>query len=319
MEKLSLIPAMDGTRAQFAPILPEIPDNGKPTARLHFDSLGELAAMIPATAPHHGTLNNYDARDYWTQERKEFYGASMADALAMARNGWRDGAERARPLLERVQVARPTKRRLTRWSVAGAVPSVPRYLAGTPLSMRDMQRSPTAQNPILTLISSTAAPWFVKPERFEAAAIAAAAIVDRLEDAGFRVEVLVGRRESSESAGARNGTGENNKLGHRSEVWCRVKAAQDTLDLDRLAFGIGHPSVHRRLFFAVGEMHPAYKASLQGCQGYAVGLDNLEMPAGTYSLPSLASAERDKIDGPIAVFDAAIAALKAQGCPGLDD
>jgi len=43
---IDTLPA-DGTRAAFADILPPIPDNGTPTARLHFDSLSDLAALIP--------------------------------------------------------------------------------------------------------------------------------------------------------------------------------------------------------------------------------------------------------------------------------
>jgi hypothetical protein len=309
--------AADGSRAHLAAVLPALPDNGRTTARIHFDSLAELVAFIPPTAPP--GVKDGDAT-HWSAQDESFYGKtkSMKDALTLARDGWKDGADRARPLLDRVKVARPAKKRLTRHDVAGAVAVVPRYLAGNPLAMKTRQTSPTAQSPVITLVSATSAPWYVRPEDFEYAAVAAAAIIDRLEDAGFRVEVIAGRRESNNGNGAGEGSGANNTLGDRSEIYFRLKAAQDALDLDRLVFGLGHPAVHRRLLFAAGSMHPAFKKSLGYCQGYAVSLDNLERPAGTFILPSMLSVNKGHHKDAMTVFDKAVEALKAQGCPGLE-
>jgi hypothetical protein len=314
--ELANLPA-DGSRAYFAPVLPSLPDNGKTVARVHFESLSELAAMIPPTAP---SRVPEDERHHWTKEDKSLYGSTknMRDALTLARDGWKEGAERARPLLERVMVARPVRKAMVKWSVAGGIPSVPRYLSGDPMHMRTNATAPTNKQPVITMISSNSAPWYVKPEHFEFAAVAAAAIIDRLEDAGFRVEVIAGRRESSDPTGTGSNTGENNVLGHRSEMWFRLKAAQDTLDLNRLVFGLGHPAVFRRLLFAAGAMHPDYKKSLGYCQGYAISLDKLEHPLGTYVLPSMLSIHDAKHKDAIATFDAAIASLKKQGCPGLE-
>jgi len=309
---IATLPA-DGTRAAFADILPPIPDNGTPVARLHFDSLGDLAAMIP-DSPRKGRPGSA-----WIDDNdRDFYGVTLTEARRLARDGWQEGAERVQPLLDRVKTARPTRKALTRWDVAGAVPSIPRYLAGNPLHMRTRQISATSQQPIITLISSTSAPWWTATATFERLATAAAAIVDRLEDAGFRVEIIAGRRESSDPSGAGSASGANNARGHRSEMFFRVKAAQDGLDLARVAFGIGHPSVHRRLLFAAGNSHPAFDASLGDSQGFAVGLPPLERPPGAYVLPALAHLEKQVKHDPVAVFDHVIETLKAQGCPGLE-
>lgn len=312
MSLAATLPATDGSRAQFAPVLPVLPDNGLPIARLHFDSLADIAALIPDKNPRGDS-------EHWTKADPKFYGATMRQALDMACHGWRDGAEQARPLLERVKTSRPTRRTITRYSIAGAVPSVPRYLAGNTLHMRTHERKATSQSPVVTLVAATSAPWFVPGSLFMAQAVAASAIVDRLEDAGFRVEIIAGRRESSDHNGARDGNGRNNATGHRAEMFFRVKAAQDSLDLDRVVFGLGHPAVHRRLLFAIGEMHAEYDKALQGCQGYAVGFDSLERPPGTYILPGLAALHEKNITEPLAVFDNALAHLRAQGCPGLEE
>lgn len=308
---IAALPA-DGTRAQFAPFLPDLPDNGTPTARLHFDSLADIVALLPE--------QNRDGRgeEFWRREDKDFFGATMKQARTYARDGWQEGAALVQPLLERVKTARPTRKALTRWDVAGATPSVPRYLAGTPLNMRTRQNSPTHQQPIITLISNTSAPWYVEPKTFQHLATAAAAIIDRLEDAGFRVEVIAGRRESSSSQGCRAATGENNALGARSEMFFRAKAAQDGLDLPRLAFALGHAATHRRLLFAAGAMHPAYDPSLGTGQGFAVAFLPLEKPPGTYTLPALATLHNDVTKDPVAVFDHTLKALRDQGCPGLE-
>lgn len=307
----------DGSRAHFAAVLPDLPANEKTAARLHFDSLSELAAFIPPTAP--ASVKEED-RHHWTKKDDDFYGATrnMRDALDLARDGWKEGAERARPLLDRVKVARPTRKALTRYDVAGAVAVVPRYLAGNPLAMKTRQTSATTQSPIITLVSATSAPWYVKPEHFEFAAVAAAAIIDRLEDAGFRVEVIAGRRESNDATGTSSNTGENNARGDRCEMYFKLKSAQDALDLDRLVFGLGHPAVHRRLLFAACSMIPAYKRSLGSWQGYAVSLDKLERPAGTFILPSMLSISKADHKDAVTVFDKAVETLKAQGCPGLE-
>ena len=308
---IDTLPA-DGTRAAFADILPPIPDNGTPTARLHFDSLGDLAAAIP-DSPRKGRPG-----EAWSSKDRDFYGVTMAQARTLARDGWQEGAERVQPLLDRVKTARPTRKALTRWDVAGAVPSIPRYLAGNPLHMRTRQTSQTNQQPIITIVSNTSAPWYVEPRTFENLATAAAAIIDRLEDAGFRVEIIAGRRESSNQTGTAAATGENNALGNRSEMMFRAKAAQDSLDLARLVFAIGHVSVHRRLLFAAGNSHPAFDESLGANQGFAVAMRPLERPPGTYVLPALATLHNEIKHEPIAVFDHTLETLKAQGCPGLE-
>jgi hypothetical protein len=298
---------------QFSALLPEMPDNGKAVARLHFDSLAAMAKHIPASAPA-----SAENKDFWTKRDPDFYGPAhnMAAALTLARDGWQEGADRAIPLLERVKISRPTRKALARYDVAGATPNVARYLAGNPLCMRQPAQV-DRHSPVITLLAPTQAPWNIPPRVFEAGAVAALAIVDRLEDAGIRVEILAGRRESSESEGTLEADGRNNRLGYRSEIWARLKSAGDALDLPRVAFGLGHPAVHRRLFFGMGEMHPAFKKSLIGMQGYAIGMGKLERPHGVYVLPGMREYHTAKVADPVAAFDHAIAFLKSQACPGL--
>jgi hypothetical protein len=303
-----------GSRAHFADILPALPDNGKRTARLHFDSLADLVSYLPREEP------SGRGRQYWSNENPDFYGSTMQQALDMARDGWSEGAERVAPLLDKVRTERPTARRITRYDVAGAYAVVPRYLAGNPLAMRRHETAKTSKTPIITLVCSASSPWNVSPKAFEAVACAAAAVTDRLEDAGFRVEIISGRRESNDSRGTIEANGENNALGHRSEVFFRAKAADETPNLSRLAFALAHPAIFRRILFAVTDMHPDYDQSMTGCQGYAIALAAVkDRPAGTYVLPALAHLHKVSERGdPLKIFDEVIKTLKDQGCPGLE-
>lgn len=303
-----------GSRAHFADILPPLPDNGKPTARLHFDSLAELVAYLPREKPMGR------GGEYWSKEDPGFYGSTMKQALDMARDGWSEGAERVLPLLDKVRTERPTARRITRYDVAGAYAVVPRYLAGNPLAMRRHETDRTSKTPIITLVCSSSSPWNVGTQNFESLACAAAAVTDRLEDAGFRVEIIAGRRESNNSRGTVEANGENNALGDRSEVFFRAKASDETPNLARLAFALAHPSIFRRILFAVTEMHPDYDKSMFGCQGYAIAISEVQdRPPGTYVFPSLAHLYKISRSGdPIVIFDEVIKTLKAQGCPGLE-
>jgi hypothetical protein len=303
-----------GGRAHYADILPPLPDNGKRTARLHFDSLAELVDYLPKNKPFSR------GHEVWTRDDKDFFGATMREALDMARDGWTAGAERVAPLLDRVKTDRPTARRITRYDVAGAYAVVPRYLAGNPLAMRRHETAPTNKTPIITLISSASSPAYVGTKVFEAVACAAAAVTDRLEDAGFRVEIIAGRRESSSSNGTVNADGTNNTKGFRSEVFFRAKAADETPNLPRLAFALAHPALFRRVLFLTTEMHPDYDESMQGVQGYAIALAAVQdRPPGTYVLPALAHLHTiSKAGDPLKIFDEVIKTLRDQGCPGLE-
>lgn len=299
----------DERGAQFAPYLPAISDNVKSVARLHFDTLADFAAYVPTHDPG-GDRHCGHAWETGADTRNFTLTPNMTEALRFARDGWEEGAERARPLLEKIKTARPTRKALVRWDIAGAVPSVPRYLAGNPLHMRAQAISASSRQPVLTIISNWSTPASVSAKVFEASAVAAAAICDRLEDAGYRVEIIAGRRCSNDLGG---------ETGHVMETFAKIKSAEDTLDLARLAFGLGHPSTLRRLSFAIASIHPAMRDATYYAQGYASNFDKLERPPGTYTMPANKGVEATCGHDPVKVFDYVLKHMKKQGCPGLED
>lgn len=296
----------DPAQAQFSAYIPAHNKAAKSVAALHFGSMAELVSHVPGKKPT-GIRVHCDTA--WG-DNAEFCGTpNMATATRYALEGWREGAERARPLLEKIKTSRPTRKALVKWSVAGAVPSVPRYLSGDPLHMRTMATAASKKRPVITLLSNWSSPRMVDAKVFESVAVAAAAICDRLEDAGYRVEIIAGRRCSSERGG---------ETGHVADLFARIKAPQDVMDLSRVAFGIGHPSALRRLAFAVSAIHPAfYDATVIG-QGMPSDFDKSEMPAGTFALPSNKRVQDACGGDALKTFDFVVAELTKNGCPGLE-
>ena len=304
MRDLKALPA-NPEGAQFAPYIPAFHPSAKTVAAIHFDTMADFVSYVPKLDPG----GDRHCSSAWEGSASFCGTRNMAEALRYARDGWEEGAERARPLLEKIKTARPTRKALARWDVAGAVPSVPRYLAGNPLNMRNRQTVTSNRQPVITLVTNWSTPARVDARVFECAAVAAAAICDRLEDAGYRVEIIAGRRCSSERGG--NG-------GHVADLFARLKAAEDTLDLPRVAFGLGHPSVLRRLSFAIASIHPAFRKATEYGQGYASDFGDLEMPPGTYALPANRRIEDACGTDPLKTFDFVLAAMIKQGCPGLE-
>jgi hypothetical protein len=299
----------DERGAQFAPYLPALATDAKSVARLHFDNMAALAAVVPERDPK----GDRHCGGAWEQSDGTAAFAltkNMTQALKLARDGWEEGAERARPLMDKIKTARPVRKTLSRWDVAGAVPSVPRYLAGNPMHMKTQRLSVSNRQPVVTIVSNWSTPAYVSAKVFECSAVAAAAICDRLEEAGFRVEIIAGRRCSSNTDGEK---------GHVAETFARIKAPEDSLDLARIAFGLGHPSALRRLSFAICSMHPDMRSATIYGQGYASDFDKAERPPGTYTMPSNKGVEANCGSDPLKAFDYVVKHLKNQGCPGLED
>lgn len=274
------------TAALFAADLPAASNY----SRWHFADMADmpLYPLIPATAWNDSAWNDDDS----------FRGGSMRHAISLARSGWPVGAETARKLHEGVQAAMPERKRLAAYSVAGSVPSIPRAIAGNPMSMRRIVTKETAQRPIVTLVCDICVGAFFPASGMIAHAAAVAGIVDFLESAGFRCDVLTVARFRGRMSG---------------EIAVRMKAPEQPLNLAVLAYGLGHPSFFRRHMFAILQADPEMKPLGDGLGT----VDRLE-PApelGTFTIGA-ASTCGDGATAP-ARFRHILTELARQGCPGV--
>lgn len=257
-----------------------------------FSSLAQFTAQASVVSP-----------DCWrapfTRGGEEWCGTKDMDhAVRLACRGWQEGAERAQTIIDRVNVSAPQRRALRGYGVAGATPDVPRMLSGNPLHMRAFKARPAQK--IITLYSGVFAPCFVPAERLLARAACAAAIIDRLEDAGFSCEVIA------------LGQGKDAKGGYQVAV--RLKNAGEPLDISTLAFGLGHSSMLRRLTFQHVANHPATKPIGEG-MGCA---QELELHDGFYSFVGFTPATARLMTNEENTLEYLLSCLREQGCPGLE-
>jgi hypothetical protein len=284
----------------LAPYLPSFDTSRALSQRWHFASMADLETAAPIDRP--ATAWTTTA---WEPGFQVWQGATIRDAHRMASQGWQEGAERCRAIARSITLAQPQKPRVARWDVAGSVASIPRHLAGNPMAMRRTMTDPTKRQPVITLLAPIGASSTVDAREFERAAAVAAAMVDRLETAGFRVEVIsVNRIGGILDLEAQS----------QAEVAVMVKRAEDSLNLETLAFALGHPAMSRRLTHAV--MQTGLKISPKASIGFTLPLDQLPgRPAGSYALPVPGSYPSDDARA----FRVACRRLAAQGCPGIPE
>ena len=172
------IPITYRTAPLFADLLPDSwlsLDAGRKTAdralASHYADLADFARATPSHAPKNLPP---DHRDPWEPSNAAgFHGtASMAEAIAMARDGWPEGAERARKLRDGLAASLPVRNRMVRYDVAGSVPDVRRHLGGNPASMRRLAPATTTARPAITIAASLAVAWVVPAQTLEARAAA---------------------------------------------------------------------------------------------------------------------------------------------------
>lgn len=200
-----------------------------------FGSLGEMIAY--ATAVKCQWADEVEAA--WSGGTK-----SVAEAANLAVKGWHD----VRPEVDRevAAVAEQLRDRLevafqTRHDIVGGVVDVGRFAAGMPDCMLDFVPEPSARiGKVVRLFVDYGASGRFNPSYIRRRGVIVLALVDALKTLGVSVEVW----------------GESAVTGRRGEVHTTVVKLHDAtepLDIDSLMFALAHPSMLRRLTFAVRE------------------------------------------------------------------
>lgn len=228
----------------------------------------------------------------------------MYQALDMVRKGWPEGAARVAALRDKIVAIAPVQRRYVRYDIAGAIPNVPRYLAGNPQHMRRIDNAVARQRPVITLLSDISALASVRSNSMENRAAVVAAIVDVIEAAGYATELVAFASAS--------------KPGTHVITAASVKASHNTVDLAKIAFALGHPAMLRRLCFAT-RTGDTFTRELTQSLGRSTelpieGLSERKI----YMIPSINSCEAkfaDEGTASTAGLAHLISELAKQGCP----
>lgn len=239
---------------------------------IQFDSFSELMeaakvpGYVPGVLPISGKPHSYRNSD---ERNPEFRGSDSMEAFFETfKKGWTEGASKAREMLHGLEQAilASDNRPAPFWDVAGDEPDVERFLSGEPENMISWTEEPCKGSKVFTLAVNLAASAKVVKERLVWRGVVAAALVDRLEQSGVRVEVLAYvKTKSGQSASNPDAT---------AVISWPVKAADSPLDLERVALGVAHPSMLRRVYFSVVEKLPENEFNAR--IGYGYGAPALE-------------------------------------------
>lgn len=251
----------------------------------------------------------------WEKGDKQWKGSdNMEETLDLVEEGWQEGAEQVEKLRERIEAAHPIALRMRKHGIAGAYPNVPRAIAGNIQHMKipDMTRS--RKKPVITLVSNMASNWTVGAHQISNRAAAVAALVDKIESSGYSVEVI--------STATTKGGSWDGETGYTACTSIVVKRSDQPVDIKRLAFGLGHVSLFRRMVFADWGVEPSANSGLGrglGChESMHVPKDDEFDVKGIYTLESCENLgkyfdteDRSMVDG----VNNLMQQLKDQGCP----
>ncbi len=167
---------------------------------------------------------------------------SLQDAVDLVRNGWPEGTQKLIDGLEAFDAGRMVSPVPTiEWDVAGECPDVAAYCAGIPEHMATQEFETEQSSPLVSISVNGAAAWRIDSSRIIRYGVMIASHVRALLQAGYSPRL--------DWCCALNGNGRKNYL-----MTVPLLERGETVDIDRIAFAIAHPSMLRRAMFAVAEI-----------------------------------------------------------------
>jgi hypothetical protein len=246
----------------------------KPYYRNHFESLGDFlkASRLPSLSG--AVSSKREGRD-----EEEFSGTrNFEQALDLAEKGWAEGRNKLMTAMATAQ-ASPAFTPAITMDVAGAYPIAALAAAGDPCSMVDLAPVEDRVRPVVRLLIQRAGSAAYDVKEFMNYGAAIMSYVEGLEGAGFRCEITVCFASDFHSDGDQFMT-------------VLVKRAEEPIELDRMAFVMVHPSMFRRIAFAVCEATEGLSDVLsRNAYGYSRNPRKEEAERGQCIIPGINSIE----------------------------
>lgn len=161
---------------------------------------------------------------------------NIQEAIDMAFHGWAEGGALIEKTRGYIQALNPLSPKMVRYGMAGSTPNIPRAIAGNLLNMRLPANKKSTKNKTITIVYNMCESGWAHKDAITNKAAVTAALVDEIEAKGFSCEVIACAVTS------------NRDIRVLSSV-C-VKESHQPVDINRLAFGLGHTAMFRCLFFA---------------------------------------------------------------------
>ena len=217
---------------------------GRTVIAEHFLGPMQFASFCAASEPE-GEWKKYPQS---LAKQEEWNGAiTWQESIKMCMNGWRNGWEDV--VQDMVTIEDDEKPIRPRTSLNpgfhGSRPSISRYIQGMPKHMIKARR-PLVNAPAVRLIVSIGALSSVDALAYKRRGAAICAYIDAVETAGIATEIVALSRAQ----------GSGRMI---AEVSVDLKSAGQPLDIDAVAFCLGHPAMLRRLVFRWREKDLMYR------------------------------------------------------------
>lgn len=187
-------------------------------------------------------------------------GVVYDDARELLQSGWSIESEKLNAMLNVADMkAKPMPAQKFGYGVVGFAPVVPLVLAGVPQNMLTKVKA-LGRDKVITVNKSISYNCGASSEEIEKESVKALAIVRRLEKVGYAVNLNVVWGVSSRNGG--NGT---------RYLWkVRVKAANERMNISKVAFPLVNPAFLRRIMFSVLEKWDGTPDSFTCGYGYPI-------------------------------------------------
>lgn len=207
----------------------------------HFESWSELVEYAEKRIGY-GKCSRETYRPQWHGTE------NFEEAVKLAETGWEQGTEKCRALASQFinKVTTLVENWQIPYNVTGSDFDVSLVNQGIPEHWCTLEShlEDGAGTRAVRITLNTSIGGGASAAQYECRGAALVALVECLEFSGIRCEVNLYRYV----------VGWNSSL-YEAKTFCNVKAAEQPLDMDRLAFMLAHPSTNRRLMFAVMEGH----------------------------------------------------------------
>lgn len=210
-----------------------------------FKSWGEFvdkAENGKSALPDDQRASNTDQSEDWTKVKNK------AEAIKLANEGWPQGTksikDMATPMFN--HVSKMIERVEVNHDIEGHAIDVARFVDGEPeawLKFENVIQEAENGHRMIRIAFNVSVSAGVNTEVIIRKGAAAAALVELLEYAGHRVELIV--CHSAKNYG-----------GDTTEEYIRLKEFDQNLDINVLSFALAHPAMLRCLVFSVNEQYP---------------------------------------------------------------
>ena len=215
---------------------------------IRFNSIAEVVNYINTTkmTPFYQKEHRSDDYNY------SFRGTrSMEEAMELLSHGWEDGAKQLKDKLDaKVNANNVSYKNKTFYDVAGFQCSVPRYLQGIPTNMINNKRVVQKQK-VVNITKDFGYSGVTSKEVMMRESIKFLQVVEKLEQQGIRCNVFV------------SFVSKTNNNGY-VDIRVKVKESSQRMNIKQLAFPLAHPSMFRRIMFALIER-------LEDCKDFGLG------------------------------------------------